>query len=81
MFQLFTTIIYKKVFSLPKVHEIQNFKYKILYKLIQNSEQIYALVKSEQLFFWYLNIIQKFNSNLIFIRNATYSNISSNMHI
>ncbi|RNA36984.1 hypothetical protein BpHYR1_054128 [Brachionus plicatilis] len=24
-----------------KVHEIQNFKYKILYKLIQNSEQIY----------------------------------------
>ncbi|RNA05966.1 hypothetical protein BpHYR1_052408 [Brachionus plicatilis] len=25
--------------------------------------------------------IQKLNSNLIFIRNATYSNIDSNMHI
>ncbi|RNA40592.1 hypothetical protein BpHYR1_021543 [Brachionus plicatilis] len=31
--------------------------------------------------FFKKNFIQKLNSNLIFIRNATYSNIGSNMHV
>ncbi|RNA36091.1 hypothetical protein BpHYR1_035013 [Brachionus plicatilis] len=64
--------------------QIETLIHKKFEKTIENKNSIYNLkhcLNQNSYFLVPVYYYQKLNSNLIFIRNATYSNIGSNMHI